>query len=166
MPHLFPAPWGRFSSFIFKTETVTSFCVCAVLSTMRLRPLGMIMTINNHNSGLWCLQDLKLAFFQASHQTESHSPPLSICGFDLCSYCKRWGTPGKPTWAESVPVKPGGMGCSLICSHLVNKEPDLNTSSFSFRKLPQMMAGSNEEKPRRTEETVRDILHRNSAGHN
>lgn len=76
--------------------------------------------------------------------------------FDLCSCSKlkasvsagaqvQRGIPGKPAQVESIPVKPGGMGWPLICSHLVNKGPDLNTSSFSFTKLLQMTARSNEE---------------------
>lgn len=48
------------------------------------------------------------------------------------------------------------MGWPLICSHLVNKEPDLNTSSCSFWKFPQRMAWENKEKLCRAEETVRN----------
>lgn len=49
-------PLGSFSSFIFKAGTVSSLYVCEVLSTTRLGPLGAIMTINNHNSGVRCFQ--------------------------------------------------------------------------------------------------------------
>lgn len=163
-------PLGRFSSFIFKAGTVTSLYVCGVLSTMRLGPLGTIMTINNHNSGQWCFQipNLHSSELPTTH-TYTH-PPSSISEFDLCSVSAgarvRRGIPGKPARAQSIPVKPGGMGWPLICSHLVNKGPDLNTSSFSFRKLPQMMARSNQEKLCRTEEPARNIFRVNSSAPN
>lgn len=170
-------PLGRFSSFIFKAGTVTSLYACGVLSTMRLGPLGTIMTINNHNTGVWCFQ---ISNLHSSELPTTHTyppPPPLISEFDLCSYSKLktsvsagaqvwWGIPRKPAWAESIPVKPGGMGWPLICSHIVNKGPDLNTSSFSFRKLPQTMARSNEEKLYRTAQTARNILHVNRSVHN
>lgn len=170
-------PLGRFSSFIFKAATVSSLYVCGVLSTMRRGPLGTIMTINNHNSGAWCFQIPNLHSSELPTTHTYTNTPFSISEFDLCSYSKlktsvsagvevRWGIPGKPAWAESIPVKPGGMGWSLICSHLVNKGPDLNASSCSFRKLPQTTARSNKEKLCRTEETARNILHVNSSAHN
>lgn len=114
-------PSGSFSSFIFKAGTVSSLHICEVLSTTRLGPLGAIMTINNHNSGVRCFQ---ISNLHSSKLPTAHThtpPPFSVSEFDLCSCSElksfvsggadvRRGIPGQPARAEAVPVPPGGTG--------------------------------------------------------
>lgn len=77
-------PLGRFSSPTFKAGSVSSFCLQSPQHN-EAGPLGTIVTINNHNSGVGCFQ------IPDSHSSELPSThkrpptPFSLCECDLCS---------------------------------------------------------------------------------
>lgn len=127
MPHLFPAPFRE----VFLTHLQGRGCafILCLQSPQHNEtgPLGTIMTINNHNSGVGCFQipDSHSSKLPCTHKQHPHTllplwmwPLLLFRAGNLCS-CRlqfRGGFPRKPS-------RPGGMGWPLICSHLVNKEP-------------------------------------------
>lgn len=137
MPHLFPAPVGRFSSSVFQAGTVSSFCACEVLSTMRLGPLGTISIINNHSSGVRCFQIPNLHSSELPPRLHTCTHPslflnvtsALIQSQNLFLQGSGWeGDSRQPAQAACIPVPPGGTGRPSICSHLVSKGPAPNTS--------------------------------------